>query len=67
MYHVNKIDIATELESIPKDPSYVHGSLYAKFCGKDNARKLHSLTKDVSEKLGYVFDHETATWSLPPQ
>ena len=43
---------------------YKHGTLMAEICGKDAARKLHLITKDVTEKLGYVFDEEAATWSL---
>ncbi|GFH53737.1 predicted protein [Chaetoceros tenuissimus] len=53
-----------QLRSIVKEPEYEQGTLMARVCGKDIARKVHDITKEFSERLGYVFDNETATWSL---
>ena len=57
-------DLAQIIQDIVKEPTYVHGTLMAKWCGKDKAREIHELTKMISEPLGYYFDNETATWSL---
>ncbi len=54
-----------ELAGIVKEPPYEQGTLMAQICGKDKARLLHEATKDVSQKLGYVFDYDSATWALP--
>ncbi len=55
-----------ELAGIVKEPPYEHGTLMAQICGKDKARLVHESTKEVSQKLGYVFDsNDSATWSLP--
>ncbi len=53
-----------ELAGIVKDPPYEHGTLMAQVCGKDKARVLHENTKEVTKKLGYEFDYDSATWSL---
>ena len=54
-----------ELEKLVRQPSYVHGTVLAKYCGNDVAREVHEVTKETSEKLGYIFDYESASWSLP--
>lgn len=56
--------LSERVQDIVKEPSYVHGTHMAELCGKDEARRIHELTKDISEPLGYVFDYEKATWSL---
>ena len=53
-----------QLRGIVKEPAYEQGTLMARVCGKEIARKVHDMTKEISEILGYVFDNETATWSL---
>jgi hypothetical protein len=63
---VEKEKVGKMIEMI-KEPDYVHGTLLARVCGKDAARKVHDRTRGVSEPLGYIFDYETATWSLDPQ
>jgi hypothetical protein len=63
---VEKEKVEKMVEMI-KEPDYVHGTLLATVCGKDVARSLHVRTRRVSEPLGYIFDYETATWSLDPQ
>ena len=40
-------------------PTHESGSLLSQHCGLDMARKLHNMTKDISDKIGYVFDYET--------
>lgn len=47
-----------------KEPKLEHGTLLARICGKDTARQVHSITADVSAKLGYRFEHMSATWGL---
>jgi hypothetical protein len=63
---VEKEKVRKMIEMI-KEPDYVHGTLLARVCGKPAARILHDRTQKVSEPLGYIFDYETATWSLDPQ
>jgi hypothetical protein len=63
---VEKEKVGKMIEMI-KEPDYVHGTLLARVCGKHVARDLHVRTQRVSERLGYIFDNETATWSLDPQ
>jgi len=46
-----------------KEPEYEHGTLLTRICGKETSRLVHSITGDVSAKLGYRFDHESATWT----
>ena len=58
-------DIGERIGGVVGAVEYEHGTLMAEICGKDEARQLHAVTKDVTEKLGYVFDEEAATWSLP--
>ena len=60
------IGLETDLDGLAKVPSYVQGSLMATLCGKEAARKHHNITKEMSEKLGYKFDYESATWSIAP-
>ena len=55
----------SEIEKLVKEPSYVHGTLAAKYCGVDVAREVHEVTKEVTERLGYKFDYESAAWSIP--
>ena len=57
--------IGDKLADLIDEPTYTHGTLMSKICGKEDARKLHAATRNVTEKLGYVFDYEAATWSLP--
>lgn len=57
-------DIAKQLEGIINDIDYAHGTLMANVCGKDAARRLDEETKEVSQRLGYAFDYDSATWSL---
>lgn len=47
-----------------KEPNVEHGTLLSRICGKETSRKVHSITKDVSAKLGYSFDYESATWAM---
>ena len=53
-----------QMKDVIKEPKYVHGTLVAEVCGKEVSRQVHDATKQYSEKLGYVFDDENATWSL---
>lgn len=53
-----------QLRGIVKEPAYEQGTLMARVCGKKIARKVHDMTKEISERLGYVFDNETATWVI---
>jgi hypothetical protein len=53
-----------QMKYVIKEPKYMHGTLVAKVCGKEVSRQVHDATKQYSEKLGYVFDNENATWSL---
>eukprot|EP00980_Cylindrotheca_fusiformis_P028724 scaffold22640_cov138-Cylindrotheca_fusiformis.AAC.5 len=56
-----------KMTSIIKEPDYEHGTILARVCGKEIARIVHNQTLIISERLGYVFDFESATWSLDPQ
>lgn len=59
-----KLEMMTEMI---REPEYAHGTLLARVCGKHVARKVNDETQKVSEQLGYIFDYESATWSLDPQ
>jgi len=59
-----KYSLKDVLADVIKEPSYEYGTLMAQVCGRDKARALHEATKEVSEKLGYMFDDDLATWSL---
>merc|ERR1711862_947946 len=52
------------MSDIIVEPNYRHGSLFARMCGKEKARRLHLRTNATTEKLGYIFDDESASWSL---
>ena len=60
-----KDDVEEAFAEIIHEPDYEHGTVLADICGKEVARVIHRKTKDISEMLGYVFDEEEATWSLP--
>ena len=47
------------------DPPYEHGTVVKRVCGDKIAKKVHAATKVISERLGYVFDEQSATWSIP--
>ncbi|CAJ1945275.1 unnamed protein product [Cylindrotheca closterium] len=47
-----------------KEPTYEHGTLLTRICGKETSRLVHSITSDASDKLGYRFNHKAATWKL---
>jgi len=53
-----------KMKEIIREPKFEHGTLAANICGKDATRRLHEVTKVYTEALGYVFDYESATWSL---
>ena len=55
----------SEIEKLVREPSYVHGTQLAKYCGSDVAREVHEATKEVTDQMGYQFDYESASWSLP--
>ncbi len=57
--------IHERIEGVANEALYKHGTMMAEICGKNAARKLHEITKDVTKRLGYTFDKESATWSLP--
>jgi hypothetical protein len=50
-----------------KEPNYRQGAVLQRVCGKDLSRQIHNITKDISARLGYRFDDESATWSLDPE
>ena len=54
----------SEIEKLTREPSCVHGTLAAKYCGIDVAWEVHEVTKEVTRKLGYNFDHDSASWSI---
>ena len=54
-----------EIENVVKEPSYEHGTVLLDFCGKNMVLRVHNITKDVSSKLGYEFDMDRGTWSMP--
>lgn len=58
----NKFDV--DYAQTLKPIKYVHGTLFKEFCGLDNARKLHEITKAESEPAGYSFDYETGVWTV---
>jgi hypothetical protein len=53
------------LQELIKPPSYKFGTIFVETCGLEYARDLHERTRVVSESLGYLFDYESGTWSLP--
>eukprot|EP00980_Cylindrotheca_fusiformis_P028725 scaffold22640_cov138-Cylindrotheca_fusiformis.AAC.6 len=55
-----------EMTSIINEPDYEHGTVLARVCGKEIARLVNNQTQNISERLGYVFDYDSATWSLDP-
>jgi hypothetical protein len=50
-----------------REPNYRQGAVLKRVCGKDLSRQIHNITKDISARLGYRFDNESATWSLDPE
>ena len=49
---------------VMRAPSYVPGTLVRDTCGADVARRIHELTRENAEALGYAFDNATASWSV---
>ena len=47
-----------------RPPEYEQGTLFAKICGVEKARELHTETQHITEKNGYIFDHDTGYWSV---
>ena len=60
-------DISEQLKDIVKEPKYEHGTILARVCGKQLARDIHEMTKGLTERIGYLFDYESATWSVDPR
>jgi hypothetical protein len=50
-----------------REPKFRQGAVLQRVCGKDLSRQIHNITKDISARLGYRFDNESATWSLDPE
>jgi hypothetical protein len=50
-----------------REPNFRQGTVLQRVCGKDLSRQIHNITKDISARLGYRFDNESATWSLDPE
>lgn len=55
-----------KLKGIIKEPAYEHGTLVTRICGKEFARDVHEVTKNITERLGYYFNYEKGTWSIEP-
>ena len=53
------------LKDLIVSPSYTFGTIMVETCGLEYAISLHERTKGISEGLGYKFDYEKGTWSLP--
>lgn len=56
--------IRQKVNDFVREPMYAQGGLVAKVCGVGVARRVHKLTKELSERLGYVFDKENGVWAL---
>jgi len=53
-----------KVQDFVREPTYERGGLVARVCGVEVARRIHRLTKEYSEKLGYGFDSERGIWTL---
>jgi len=58
-YNVNYTEVI-------RTPTYQHGSLMRDLCGIKSARRLHEVTKSVTDSLGYTFDWDEGVWHTPP-
>lgn len=53
-----------EMKDVIVNPFYEHGTIVKHICGDKIAKEVHAATKVVSERLGYIFDENNATWSI---
>ncbi len=55
-----------KMKGIIKEPDYEHVTLVTRICGKEIARDVHEVTKNIAERLGYSFDYENGVWLIEP-